>query len=153
MTPPTPPRRTPCLALAAALFAAGCGWSGTTTVEGTVTYRGKPVVSGGVSLVAADGVQRSGPLKPDGTFRIPDVPVGPVKVGVSSPNPSPPPPPAKSKGIKLPPGTTIGGGRPEAPPSDPTPGWVPIPERFVDPVTSGLTQTVEKGKPLELKLE
>ena len=126
---------------ALALFAAGmvalsgCGPS-TATVSGKVTYQGKPVVSGSVTVKAADGTVHQIGLNPDGSFRLDAVPTGPATVGVASPDPKP-----SSRFEKDDPR------RPE-----PVAGWFPLPPKFADPATSGLTLTVGSGSAdLDLK--
>src|SRR5262245_30902479 len=74
--------------LALLLLAAGCG-PGTRTAAGKVTYQGKPVVWGSVTLKAADGSMHQVGINLDGTYRLDRVPVGPAQVGVSSPDPTP----------------------------------------------------------------
>ena len=54
-----------------------------------MTFRGKPVVWGSVTLKAADGSIHQIGINLDGTYRLERVPVGPAGVGVSSPDPAP----------------------------------------------------------------
>src|SRR5690242_8111846 len=68
------------------LAVAGCG-AGRGTVSGKVTYKGKPVVTGTVSVIGSDGIQYAAQITPQGTYSVPDVPAGPAKFTVSSPNP------------------------------------------------------------------
>ena len=117
-------------ALVLALGLNGCG-PGTAAVAGKVTYQGKPVVWGSVSLQAADGSMHQIGLNADGTFRLDAVPVGPARVGVSSPDPKPSP-----RAIAA--GETAG---PQLPPG----AWFPLPAKFADPSTSGLTLRVGGG--------
>jgi hypothetical protein len=103
--------------------AAGCG-SATATVSGTVTYNKKPVRSGTVMLLG-DGVPPVyADLNDEGAFTFSAVPVGKVRMTVSSPDPARPKmergdTKAKSKGT-------------------PDPRWFPLPARFSDPDNSGL---------------
>ncbi|MBO0699966.1 MAG: hypothetical protein J2P46_16330, partial [Zavarzinella sp.] len=71
-----PPRTRAAVIAFVAVLAAGCG--STTTVSGTVTYKGAPLSGGSVTLVSGDGVAHSGAIQPNGTYTIPDVPTGPV---------------------------------------------------------------------------
>jgi hypothetical protein len=124
------------LALAAA--AGGCHKS-TTTLSGTVTYRGRPVTSGEVVFLAEDGTAGAhAPIGPDGHYSVTGVPAGPVRVGVDNPPPS-----WYATGQRL----------PAALANDPevrearaqAAHYVPTPWRYRDPNHSGLTHTVERG--------
>jgi len=147
-------------------------------VSGKVTYDGKPVVWGSVTLVDAAGEFHQGTIGLDGTYKIDNVPVGPVKIGVVSPKPPDETPGKGGKrapvgGAATPPGKGGKGGPPagggvedprekflreqnitpnEGPPPPPPGAWFPIPEKFRDPTTSGLTGTVTAGKPLDINL-
>src|SRR5437762_1561676 len=65
----------------------GCGGS-TATVSGKVTYQGRTVTSGSVIVVNEDGTAESNVIQPDGTYSVPGVKRGRVKVGVLSPEPA-----------------------------------------------------------------
>jgi len=54
----------------------------TGSVSGTVTYKGKSLPYGRVTLVCADGSVVSGIIDSDGTYRIPQAPAGPAKLAV-----------------------------------------------------------------------
>lgn len=143
------------LACAAAL-AAGCGGHG--SVSGTVKHKnGKPVVSGKVTLIASDNMPYEATINPDGTYSFSDVPAGPAKIGVSSPNPAPQPKPAeggarggrgrgkdaaviatKDKGGRTPP---VG----QAASEEVIKGWFQIKDTYADPQQSGLGVTVQSG--------
>lgn len=117
-------------------FIPGCG-PGASTASGTVTYQGKPVVWGSVTLRAADGSMHQIGINPDGTYSLTNVPVGLATVGVSSPDPTPS---ARAR---------AGGGddsraRPGPPPLPPG-AWFPLPAKFADPATSGVTVQVGGG--------
>lgn len=126
--------------LAAALLS-GCGPS-TSTVSGTVTYQGKKVVWGGVALVAADGTAHPGTIEKDGSFTIANVPTGTAKVGVTSPDPL-----MGAKSAKEFEGTRY------KPPQLPAGAWFPVPEKFGDPKTSGLTVEVGSGAKAEIDVK
>ena len=72
------------LILVAAL--AGCG--GPATVSGKVTYLGRPVLSGSVVALNADGTAKLGVIQPDGTYTVEGVKRGRVRFGVFSPDPT-----------------------------------------------------------------
>jgi len=157
------------LGLFAVVGLSGCG--GTTSVSGKVTHAGKSVVWGSVQLVDSSGQFYQGTIGPDGTYKIDNVPVGSVRIGVMSPKP---PEEKPGKGGKTAPGA--GGGKggaqasggaedprakflreqgitPDQPLQPPPPGaWFPIPDKYNDPASSGLTGTVTPGKPLDIDI-
>jgi hypothetical protein len=125
------------LVLAAA--AGGCGRP-TASLSGTVTYCGRPVTSGEVVFLAADGrASAHAPIGPDGRYTVEGAPVGDARVAVDNPPPS-----WFATGPRL----------PAAPANDPevrealaqAARYVPTPPRYRDPNRSGLTHTVEKGR-------
>ncbi len=140
-------RRAALLLLALALpLAAGCG-SQKGTVTGKVTHKNKPVVWGTVTLIASDNIAYSGQITPEGTFSIANVPGGPVKIGVTSPNPDGTNRggPAAQRGGT---GDGVGG-------SDPAPvikagTWVALPEKYGDATKSGLTGTVNGDTAIDI---
>jgi hypothetical protein len=118
---------------------AGCA-GGTGTLTGTVTYQGKPVVFGAVTVQAADGSRRMGNIEPDGTYTVTNVPTGRVTIAVSSPEP-PAPAPASAPSRLARPGYSP---PPPAPAVDRS-KWVKLPDQYADPVQSELTTTVSSG--------
>jgi hypothetical protein len=97
-----------------------------TAAKGTVTLDGKPLPGGSILLVSAnDPVFRvSVRIKPDGTFSVEDAPVGPVIVSVETES-------LRDFGT----------------PDNPIPkDYVPIPAKYADVKTSGLTATVARGE-------
>jgi len=133
----------------AMVVVSGCGAS-TTKLSGKVTYKGKPVVWGNVSVVASDNISYAGEIQDDGTFMIPKIPVGPCKIGVTSPNPKgdviPKPLPKKTIGAKT--------GSPAASRPLPPPGaWFPIEDVYRDPIKSTLTGEIKKGEPLNVEIK
>lgn len=126
--------------LAVAAAVPGCG-PGTAAVAGKVTYQGKPVAWGSVTLRAADGSVHQIGLNPDGTYRLDGVPVGPAQVGVASPDPKPSARGGRGGDERVPAG-------PQLPPG----AWFPLPDKFANPQTSGLTVQVGSGSAdLDLK--
>ncbi len=78
-----PRRRVPVLLLLGlALASVGCGKS-TGEVSGKVTYHGKALTFGTVTITSANGPQQSATIQPDGTYEIKDVPTGPATVTVA----------------------------------------------------------------------
>lgn len=133
----------------------GCG-PAMTDVNGTVTYQGKPVAFGTVTVFDAEGVAKYGTLNLDGTFTITGVRPGPVKVAVSSP--TPPGAIAAKPIIKSPDALDGLDGRKPADANAPAnaaviAAWFPLPEHFGEPTTSGLTADIVAGQPLILQLK
>ena len=115
-------------------------FAGLVGLAGTVTHKGKPVAWGSVSLVAADGSAHSAELGRDGRFSVANVPTGPARVGVSSPDPYPDGRKAKYEGRYKPPADLPDG------------AWFPLPAQYADPQKSGLTLQVG-GSPADLDLK
>lgn len=135
--------------------AAGCG-SNVATVSGKVTFQGKPVVFGTVSIIGPDGITQSGPIQPDGSFTVRGVGIGEGKVAVTSFKP-PDGTAGKAKGG----GRDAGAGDDERKPAQPDAAadpeviknWFPIPAKYGDHKQSGLTVTVGDGKPANIDLK
>jgi hypothetical protein len=133
------------LALALGVVA-GCS-QGKASVSGKVKLKdGTPVSAGNVAFWTDDKHLVESALSPDGSYTVPDAPVGPVKITVR-------PPPQMLGGrppvmTKPPPG--LGGmpadkaGADAAPPPTP-PKVVPIPDRYTKYETTPETYTVTKG--------
>lgn len=128
--PSTRPRRT--RAVAAVLFVGpllglfllgGAIWIGRAgTVYGKVTFRGQPVPAGKVSILSGDGVVCSGDIRTDGRYIVYRVPPGAAKFAVAS-YPAAAPGPVPMPATKP----------------------LPVPRRYRDFETSGLTGVVERG--------
>lgn len=114
----------------------GCGGS-KSDVSGKVTYGGKTVTSGTVTLIASDKKPYYGTIGPDGTYTVSGVPTGTVKILVSSPNPDAANRKNKIKG---------GDGDLAAPAPGSAPaaavGWFPIPDKYGDQAATDLTGEV-----------
>ncbi len=119
------------LVAAGLLALPGCG-ARTAAVAGKITYQGKPVVSGSVTLKASDGTVHQIGINPDGSFRLDAVPVGPAQVGVASPDPKPS---ARARD----------GDDARVPTPPPVVGWFSLPAQYADPAKSGLTVQVGGG--------
>jgi len=151
------------LLVCAAISTVGCGGRG--SVSGTVKHKnGKPVMSGIVNLIASDNMPYSTTINRDGSYTVLDVPAGPAKIGVISPNPSPNAGAggraggrtrasgqntlAKDKGAR--------GGTATTPPPAPeelVKGWFPIKDSYADPQASGLEVTVQSGSQTPYNIE
>lgn len=123
------------LLLALTVSAGGCG-PGTPVaadaVTGAVTYNGKPVADGTLSLRSAGGAAAAGKIEA-GHFAVAGpLPPGEYQAFVTPPRPEPQPPgKAVTKAAPL-----------------------PLPPRFRDPTTSGVVVTLKSGKnelPVEFK--
>jgi hypothetical protein len=106
------------------------------TVEGKISYQGKPLPGGTVSFHPAKGKPFVGAIQPDGTYRIKDVPAGQYRVAIETASAKPkvkPPVKDKDNDTKV------------EPPKD-AERYVPIPEKYGDPNLSPLMVEVQKGK-------
>jgi hypothetical protein len=125
-----------------AIVLCGCGKS-TTTIEGTVTYLGKPLVYGSVTLLSSAGLTYQGQIQPDGKFVVEAVPAGTFKVAVSSVGP-PEQPSGKGDGPndKLPAKPAHPKGKKWKKDAFSRIGWFSIPEKYSKFDESGLSVTV-----------
>jgi len=123
------------LAFSVVLFALGCGGSDFTTVQGTVTYDGKPLTNGYVTILPdGEGESASGQIGSDGRFTLTTFN---ATDGVK---------PGKYK-------VRIASYLSEAKMNDPTSGKPAIPEKYFDVAKSGLTVTIAgKSQTLDLNL-
>jgi hypothetical protein len=108
----------------------GCG-AGTGDVTGTVSYQGKPVASGTVLIVGADSLPYYGSIQEDGTYTVPNVPLGLGKIAISCPQR------VSAKGAEF-----------AKRRSDPK-KWFPLPEKYRDFAASGLTVNVAAGETMQ----
>ena len=109
----------------------GCGPS-VTEVSGTVTFKDRRLTSGSVIFVGQDGESSSSAIAEDGSYRIENAPLGPVRIAVAS-HP------------RVPPGLMNSPGKAPASREDAKDSTVKIPQRYDDHETSGLAYTVERG--------
>ena len=120
------------------LLAAGCG-GGKADVSGKVTYKGKLLATGTVSMVGPDGMVRQGAINVDGTYQVTGVAAGKVQIGVLSLRPAAD---VRAGGRRAGPGTRL------APPADAAPdtsAWFAIPTSYQEPMTSGLSTVLTSG--------
>ena len=150
-----PARRRAGVVLAVALLGvAGCGGPQTADVNGKVTYRGKTVVYGSVVVFGQDQMPYYGTVRLDGTFTVKKVPVGPVRLGVNSPDPYFERPVGLSAEAKAEIEERQRRAGLEPPVKPPMGQWFAIPGRYADPRTSGLTGEVKGPEtPINLALE
>lgn len=125
-----------CVILAATAFLAGCGGGNssspvTVPVQGVVKYQGQPVPKLSVAFIPDKGMLASGTTDAQGKFTLmtnkpgDGAMVGSYKVGI------------KFVPDEIPEMPGLPGTEKKAPAS-------PIPQKYADPATSGLTKTVEK---------
>jgi hypothetical protein len=141
-------RLLPALPLLLVLLA-GCTHGPTVArVSGTVKYRGAPVSAGTIAFHPAAGGYYFVSLEPDGTYAVPDVPVGEAAVTIEteSANPKTHPAPEQygaNRGHKSPVGPGPGGAAP--PTQAPKGAYVKIPAKYAQKETSKLTVTLTGG--------
>ena len=126
----------PLVGAAGLLFLAGCAPS-TGALTGTVTFADQPVTTGQVTVYGPDGQVLTVTINPDGTYRVEDVPTGQVRIVVL------PPPPTDPEGNEI---VKIRGKEGKAAPVLPKAVKTPVPARYEDPGTSGLTTKVSSGE-------
>ena len=118
--------------LVAVSLLSGCGGGDSaTTVQGKITFDGKPVTTGLINFMPAKGQPLGGEIQPDGSYSY-DLPPGDYKVRIDSP---PPVPAGLQEGSAV---------TPAAAPPPPTgkPGQGQVPPQYANFDTSGLTLTV-----------
>jgi hypothetical protein len=128
------------------LLAAGCGT--TKTVSGKVSFQGKPMPAGTVLFVqdkAGKTNTYTSQIAEDGTYTIPNLSPGPVKIAVQPLQPPNMPPRAGGQVMGIP-TATFGpeGHNPYGNVKGDESKYVKnFPAKYKDPDTSGLTYTVE----------
>jgi len=134
------------LVLLAPLGLSGCG-PGTATVSGKVTIDGKPLKAGNLTFIpSAAGKQSRGmTINENGEYKLEHVPVGPVTICVETESLNPagkrmPPAYKPPAGQKAPEGFGSGDSAAEA-----AKRYVPIPKKYAEKDTSGLTYEVKSG--------
>jgi len=128
------------LALVVALGALGCG-ARTASVSGQVSYKGTPLKGGNVTFLGADQKSVLSPISEDGRYTLDKVAVGPAKIGVETDSLA-----QIAKRPKYGPPAGASGDYKPPDPGDAKRRYVPIPKKYADPETSGLTVTVTAGK-------
>lgn len=102
-------------------------------LAGSVSFEGKPVRMGSVLVVGSDGVPRSTTIQDDGSYAVDNVPIGTVRIAVSSPDP-------ETMVVSLP-----KHGRIRQDNTVDNTKWFPIPEKYAEFDQSDLTCTVKTG--------
>lgn len=124
----------------AILVAAGCGDGPRVDVSGSITYQGKPLTYGTVNAIASDKMTYYGTIQQDGTFVIANVPPGPMKLGIVSPDPYPKDLASESAKAEVAERERKAGV--VAAPKPPKGKWFPVPRKYSDPRTSGMEADV-----------
>lgn len=118
---------------------AGCSDAGS-VLHGTVSYRGRPVLSGAIIVLNEDGRAHSGVIQPDGAYRVEHVGRGNVRIGVLSPDP------AKARSIvKSDADDGKNKSRAKSAQGKERGGWFPLPRDTGDPQKSGIACPVDSG--------
>jgi hypothetical protein len=141
-----------CFALLAGLFA-GCtaNPNAPARISGIVTYKGNPLPAGSIAFVSDEqGHQYGGPLSPDGSYEVRDLPTGPMIVTVETEYLKPEkkaPDYGGGKGAKMYAERVAvegkgGAAAAKAPPEQ----YVKIPAKYGNSKTSPLTITIESGR-------
>ncbi len=130
------------------LWMAGCGPAPKGDMTGTVSYKGKPICLGSVTVIGSDKIPVLGNIEPDGTYTVIGVASGNVKIAILSPEPpkettatnddASPSMARKQQGMRA-----ATGGASALPPG--AKKWFAIPDVLGDPDKSGLTATIKGG--------
>lgn len=128
----------------------GCG-GGTGSLKGNVTFQGKPVVAGTVTVFASDGAVCLGEIQSDGTYEIRTVATGKAKITVYSPDRT------KLTGLERLERKAVAdasaktrGADPkasadEASPRVNPPGWLKLPEKYADVASTDIATELSRG--------
>jgi len=124
----------------------GCGHKHpTATVSGTVKYKGELVQAGMVVFYGSDNQAASAPISPEGTYTATGVPVGDVKITVTTPRPA-----AELKKAAKQNKQRFGKGNPYPESVD----TVTVPDKYGDPAKSPLSLTVKEGpQPYDIEMK
>lgn len=117
--------------------AAGCRPTTTGSVEGRVTFKGKPVGTGLVVFIDPDGhATLPVAVEADGTFHNTKVPIGLMKVSFDNPPPPSLPAAVRTTGDEDPEITAL---------REQAKRFVATPLRYKDPASSGLSFEIQRG--------
>jgi hypothetical protein len=139
--------RTLTLGSAVALLAAASGCSEPTArVSGTVRHQGQPLAGATITFFPPNNRTFTADTGPDGTYSVTVTGRGTVRVSVQAPPPRPKPRPDPPAGVR---GKDAGGKDAAAkddkakmarmPPASDMPPGVKIPDKYLNPSTSGLS--------------
>jgi hypothetical protein len=132
------------------VFSVGCGpnYKARGSVKGKVTLAGKHLTTGS-GMFNGKNMSGSAAIDKEGNYSMPDAPLGAVTITVAVPKL----PPGGLARMKLPPGTKEtksvdpeGSGKSISIMGEMPSHVVPIPDKYANEATSGLTYTVQKGE-------
>jgi hypothetical protein len=128
------------LLVSSVCLVSGCG-KPTGDVSGQVSYKGKALEYGSVTISCADGSMSGGEINPDGTYLVKGVPIGKGRVAVTAIDPKKIE--ANRQAVKeMKDSQKPNPGRPNFDPKT----YDSIPTKYGDPTTSGLELDVKTGK-------
>jgi hypothetical protein len=116
-----------------AVLVAGCMDFPRGDVRGKVTYQGEPISLATLMFVTVDNQVYRADLSEDGSYAIPGVPLGKVRVAVQQALPM-----VKPRPDPVGPGVAAGPGGQEFIPGNLSTDMVPLPEKYGHPDQSGL---------------
>jgi hypothetical protein len=133
-----------------ALFLSGCGRSSLGSegeVSGKVTYKGQPIQGGQITFITPKGYTFTGVIDPQGHYKIRAL-VGEVRIAVDNHmllkrSGTPAPDIRRPPGIEPPPGVKVDDIQSSGVTITGT--FVPFPEKYRSPDSSGLSYTVKSG--------
>jgi hypothetical protein len=129
------------------LACAVLGCQGRGDVSGMVMFQKKPLVFGTVMVVGSDGQIHQGNINADGSYTVTGVSLGEARIAVNSRAPDAPV--VRKSEYKEDPNSETARQRAALKAQ-----WFPIPAKYGDPNTSGLTLEVKRGTnahPIELE--
>ncbi len=149
---------------------------GQTSLTGVASLDGQPIRYGTVTIITQDNTILTSHISPDGTYTFPSIKPGKLRVAVSSPNPrsvfeqmnnkdsiavtdQPTPRQNRLGDVKNSGLTTVAAPNSKPPPKTVSQTaqqklWRPLPGRYANPATSGLTITATAAQEIhELRLE
>ena len=104
------------------------------TLQGKLTYKGKPLPNALVIVAVANGIGSTGKSDADGNYLIPNAPAGEVQIGVNT---------DAGRGMMT--GQMMAAARSNDKSVKP-PVFIDIPKKYFEPGTSGIVTTVAEGK-------
>lgn len=146
----------PLILLFASLAFSVVGCSSKTDLSGKVTYKGRPLVWGSVTLLDSRGEYFVVEIGSNGQYLVPGLLAGEYKVGITCPKPPAANDPRASKANKS--NRRDKGNENQSSDNDSRPiprldEWFPIPDKYKDPASSGLRIIVAKGLASDIVLD
>ena len=107
------------------------------TLEGTVTYGSEKIPFAQILVIGSDS-QATGKIGEDGRYKVANVPLGEVKIGVNTSA-------AKGDYMSLSMSMSYKGPDAKGKASAALPRFIDLPEKWFDPERSGIQTTIQKG--------